>query len=56
MKKFTLPLLVTALILGGLSTSCGPPSAEENFNRGVSFSKQGLPDEAIDEFTKAFVK
>jgi tetratricopeptide (TPR) repeat protein len=53
MKKFTLLLLVTALILGGLSASCGPSLAEQHFNRGLTLYDQEQFDEAEDEFTKA---
>ncbi len=62
MKKFTLLLLVTTLILGSLSASCRPAeappteataTAEEHFNRGVTLYEQGRLDKAIGEFTKA---
>ncbi len=53
MKKFTLLLLVTALILGGLSASCGSAPVEEPFKKGVTLFNEGQLDEAIVEFTKA---
>ena len=53
MKKFTSLLLVTALILCGLSASCASPSAEQHFNRGLTLLDHCQLDEAIDEFTKA---
>ena len=56
MKKFTLLLLVTTLILGGLSTSCrsaeAPPTAEEYFKQGLTYDEKGELDKAIADLEK----
>tara|TARA_B100001971_G_C17701519_1_gene291915 strand:+ start:175 stop:504 length:330 start_codon:yes stop_codon:yes gene_type:complete len=52
MKKFTLLLLVTTLILGGLSASCTSP-AVEHYNRGQDYLLAEQFDETVDEFPKA---
>ncbi len=56
MKKFTLLLLllITTLILGGLSASCGgPETAIDYVNQGVTDLEKGKYDNAIANFNLA---
>ena len=53
MQKFTLVLIIITLVMGSLSISCSPLSAEEHFKKGITLFNEKQLDKAITEFTQA---